>query len=169
MSILSEISWWVWIKIRMLPQPGLLKLVLNVFCTSNIQGRKLLTFYKIYNLHWAVWWHSWTDLFPSWYDAKLFGWITVWLTFMFTKEHRVKAVLNWAEHSVREQLCLLEMFKLAVRFLIDVFDLGEQLCSRPMGRRSDVRNVGSAGYGSMLLIGWTLSWWRRRNKKEARL
>ena len=65
----------------------------------------------------------------------------------------VKAVLNWAEHSVREQLCLLEMFKLAVWFLIDVFDLGEQLCSRPMGRRSDVRNVGSAGYGSMLLIG----------------
>ena len=65
----------------------------------------------------------------------------------------LKAVLNWAEHSVREQLCLLEMFKLAVWFLIDVFDLGEQLCSRPMGRRSDVRNVGSAGYGSMLLIG----------------
>ena len=28
----------------------------------------------------------------------------------------LKAVLNWAEHSVREQLCLLEMFKLAVRF-----------------------------------------------------
>ena len=65
----------------------------------------------------------------------------------------VKAVLNWAEHSVREQLCLLEMFKLAVRFLIDVFDLGEQLCSRPVGRRSNVRNVPSAGYGSMLLIG----------------
>ena len=43
----------------------------------------------------------------------------------------LKAVLNWAEHSVREQLCLLEMFKLAVRFLIDVFDLGERLCSRP--------------------------------------
>ena len=65
----------------------------------------------------------------------------------------VKAVLNWAEHSVREQLCLLEIFKLAVRFLIDVFDLGEQLCSRPMGRRSDVRNVPIAGNGSMLLIG----------------
>ena len=65
----------------------------------------------------------------------------------------VKAVLNWAEHSVREQLCLLEIVKLAVWFLIDVFDLGEQLCSRSMGRRSDVRNVGSAGYGSMLLIG----------------
>ena len=66
---------------------------------------------------------------------------------------RLKAVLNWAEHSVREQLCLLEIFKLAVRFLIDVFDQGEQLCSRPIGRRSDVRNVGSAGYGSKLLIG----------------
>ena len=65
----------------------------------------------------------------------------------------VKAVLNWAEHSVREQLCLFEMFKLAVRFIIDVFNIGEQLCSRPKGRRSDVRNVGSAGYGSMLLIG----------------
>ena len=80
-----------------------------------------------------------------------------------------KAVLNWTEYSVRERLCLLEMFKLAVRFLIDVFDLGEQLCSRPVGRRSDVRNVASAGYGSMLLIGWTLSWRRRRNKKEAGL
>ena len=30
------------------------------------------------------------------------------------------------------------MFKLTVRFLIDVFDLGEQLWSRPVGRRSDV-------------------------------
>ena len=83
-----------------------------------------------------------------------------WFRFFFPvyKSHintacLVKAVLNWAEHSVREQLCLLEMFKLAVRFLIDVFDLGEQLCSRPVGRRSDVRNVPSAGYGSMLLIG----------------
>ena len=65
----------------------------------------------------------------------------------------LKAVLNWAEHSVHEQLCLLEMFKLAVWFLTDVLDLGEQLCSRPTGRRSDVRNVGSAGYGSNLLIG----------------
>ena len=65
----------------------------------------------------------------------------------------VTAVLYWAEHSVREQLCLLEMFKLAVRFLIDVFDLGEQPCSRPVGRRSDVRNVPIAGYGNMLLIG----------------
>ena len=57
----------------------------------------------------------------------------------------LKAVLNWAKHSVHEQLCLLEIFKLAVWFLIHVFDLGEQVCSRPMGRRSDVRNVGSAG------------------------
>ena len=65
----------------------------------------------------------------------------------------LKAVLNWAEYSVREQLCLLEIFKLVVWFLIDVFDHGEQLCSRPIGRRSDVRNVGSAGYGSKLLIG----------------
>ena len=65
----------------------------------------------------------------------------------------LKAALNWAEHSVHEQLCLLEMFKLAVWFLIDVFELGEQLCSRPMGRHSNVRNVGSAGYGSKLLIG----------------
>ena len=45
------------------------------------------------------------------------------------------------------------MLKLAVWFLIDVLDLGEQLCSRPMVRRSDVRNVGSAGYGNKLLIG----------------
>ena len=50
----------------------------------------------------------------------------------------LRPFLIGAEHSVCEQLCLLEMFKLAVRFLIDVFDLGEQLCSRPMGRHSDV-------------------------------
>ena len=57
------------------------------------------------------------------------------------------------EYGVHEQLCLLEIFKLAEWFLIDVFDLGEQLCSRPMGRRSDARNVASTGYGSKLLIG----------------
>ena len=57
------------------------------------------------------------------------------------------------EHGVHGQLCLLEIFKLAVWFLIDVFDLGERLCLRPMGRHSDVRNVASAGYGSKLLIG----------------
>ena len=65
----------------------------------------------------------------------------------------VKAVFNWTEHSFHEQLCLLEMFKLTVWFLIDVFDLGEEPCSRPIGRRLDVQNVGSAGYGSKLLIG----------------
>ena len=57
------------------------------------------------------------------------------------------------EHGVHEQLCLLEIFKLAVWFLIDVFDLGERLRSRPIGTHSDVRNVASAGYGSKLLIG----------------
>ena len=74
-------------------------------------------------------------------------------SYLYVVSGLLNRVLNWAEHNVREQLCLLEMFKLAVWFLIDVFDLGEQLCSLPMGRRSDVRNVGSAGYGSMLLIG----------------
>ena len=81
----------------------------------------------------------------------------------------LRSFLIAPEHRVHEQLCLLEIFTLAVWFLIDVFNLGEQLCSRPMCRRSDARNVGSAGYGSKLLIGWTLSWGRRRNKKEVRL
>ena len=77
-------------------------------------------------------------------------------TLLYTALDCLKAVLNWAEHSVHEQLCLLEMFKLAVWFLIDVFDLGEQLCSRPMGMCSDVWIVGSTGYGGKLLIGRTL-------------
>ena len=74
---------------------------------------------------------------------------------MYLTVNRLHNMYEYRYVSVRvsEQLCLLEMFKLAVWFLIDVFDLGEQLCSRPMGRRSDVRNAGSAGYGSMLLIG----------------
>ena len=66
---------------------------------------------------------------------------------------RYRPFLTGSEHGVHEQLCLLEIFKLAVWFLIDIFDLGERLCSRPMGRRSDARNVASAGYGSKLLIG----------------
>ena len=57
----------------------------------------------------------------------------------------IRPFLIGPEHGVHEQLCLLEIFKLAVWFLIDVFDLGEQLCSRPMGRCSDARNVASAG------------------------
>ena len=65
----------------------------------------------------------------------------------------LKAVLNWARLRVYEQLCLLEIFKLAVSFLIDVFALGERLCSRPMSTRSDARDVSSTGYGSKLLIG----------------
>ena len=67
--------------------------------------------------------------------------------------HNIKAVPNWARTRVYEQLCLLEIFKLAVSFLIDVFDLGERLCSRPMSMHSDARDVSSTGYGSKLLIG----------------
>ena len=47
-----------------------------------------------------------------------------------------KAVLHWAQTCVYEQLCLLEIFKLAVSFLVDVFDLGERLCSRSMSTHS---------------------------------
>ena len=65
----------------------------------------------------------------------------------------LKAVLNRARLRVYEQLCLLEIFKLAVSFLIDVFALGERLCSRPMSTHSDARDVSSTGYGSKLLIG----------------
>ena len=40
--IFSEILQWIWIKFIMLPQLlGLLKLMLNLFCTSTIQGREL--------------------------------------------------------------------------------------------------------------------------------
>ena len=80
----------------------------------------------------------------------------------------VRAVLNWARTRVYEQLCLLVIFKLRVLFLIDVFDLGDRLCSRPMSAHSDARDVSSTGYGSKLLIGWTLLWRSRRNKTEGR-
>ena len=56
------------------------------------------------------------------------------------------------EHVFIEQLCLLDIFKLAVSF-VDVFTLGEWLCSRPMSTHSDAQDVSSAGYGSKLLIG----------------
>ena len=69
----------------------------------------------------------------------------------------LKAVLNWVRTRVYEQLCLLEIFKLTVSFLIDVFALGERLCSRPMSMHSGARDVSSAGssagYGSKRLIG----------------
>ena len=66
------------------------------------------------------------------------------------KPKPLRPFLIGPEHGVHEQLCLLEIFKLADWFLIDVFALGERLCSRPMGTHSDVRNVSSAGYGSKL-------------------
>ena len=40
--IFSEISQWIWMEFNLLPQPvGLLKLMLNLFCTSTIQGREI--------------------------------------------------------------------------------------------------------------------------------
>ena len=40
MAIFSDISQWIWKQFGMLPQPlGLLKLILNLFGTSNIQVR----------------------------------------------------------------------------------------------------------------------------------
>ena len=69
------------------------------------------------------------------------------------KDLLLKAILNWARTRIYEQLCLSEILKLMVSFLIDVFALGERLCSRPMSMHSDARNVASAGYRSKLLIG----------------
>ena len=41
-SILSQIRTLIWIKFSMLPQPvGLLKLMLDLFYTSSVEGRQL--------------------------------------------------------------------------------------------------------------------------------
>ena len=60
----------------------------------------------------------------------------------------LKTILNWAEHSVREQLCLLEMFKLAVRFLIVCLILASSCVQGPwagarMFEMSPVQDMGA--------------------------
>ena len=40
-SIFSETSQSIWIKFSLLPQPVWLKLMVNLFCANNIQGRQL--------------------------------------------------------------------------------------------------------------------------------
>ena len=46
--IFSEILQLFWMKFTVLPQPvGLLKLMLNLFCTSNMQGRERCWRYQV--------------------------------------------------------------------------------------------------------------------------
>ena len=87
-SIFLEISQWFCMKVSMVPQPvGLLKLILNLFCTFNIniQGKELL-------------WHDFVQLTSScvgtlvnWFVSNM---IPVWLTLIFTRGHRVRGKLE---------------------------------------------------------------------------
>ena len=81
----------------------------------------------------------------------------------------VKAVLNWAW--TRCSWAALSVGNIQARGLVLNWCFGSWWAAvfKALGTHSDVRNVGSAGYGSKLLIGWTLSWRRRRNEKEGRL
>ena len=64
----------------------------------------------------------------------------------------VKAVLNWAW--TRCSWAALSVGNIQARGLVlRCFRSWQRMCSRPMGTHSDVRNVPSAGYESMLLIG----------------
>ena len=63
-----EISWLIWRKFSMLPQPvSLLKLMLNLFCTSSIEGREICRcdFIKCVQ-HCPVSGRLWTGLFQTW-------------------------------------------------------------------------------------------------------
>ena len=94
------------VKFSLLPQPaGLLKLMLNLFCTITIQGREL----------------CWCDFMKYMFNSvmcqdicepicvilgmllnttKLYCLIPVWMTLMFTQGHRVRESWNLCSHCV---------------------------------------------------------------------
>ena len=101
-SVLSQIYVSVWVKFSMLSQPvGLLKLVLNLFCTSTIQGRELCwrDFMKCMIDLVLESGHLQTNLFQTWCDARhncVLQLVPVWMTLMFTQGHgkaRTRAVI----------------------------------------------------------------------------
>ena len=68
-SIFSEISQSIWIKLIMLPQSvGLLMFMLDVFCASYIPGRVLC--WGDFIKHCSLSGHLNTNLFPTWYDTR---------------------------------------------------------------------------------------------------
>ena len=99
-SIFSEMSRSIWLKFSMLLHPvGLLKLMLNLLCTSNIQGIKL----------------CWRDFIKSMFNVVLcqdtgyqicfklgmmqnttepLSLLPVWMTFLSTQGHRVTGNLE---------------------------------------------------------------------------
>ena len=59
----------IWMKFSLLPQPiALLKLMLYLFCTSNIQERVLCWCDLINYKYCPLSWHLWTDLFDARHD-----------------------------------------------------------------------------------------------------
>ena len=90
---------------------GLLKVMLNVYCTSTIQGRKVLKwFYKMYIQYRHVWEHKLSMMLNT---LKLYSLIPVWMALIFTfqltglQERKLELVQSssckvaWSNWSVR--------------------------------------------------------------------
>ena len=90
-SIFSEISWSIWMKFCKLPQPVvLLKLVLNLLCRSNVQGRELCRHdFRKGTVNIVLCQYSCElicfKLGMMIDSTKLYNLIPVWMTLMFTK------------------------------------------------------------------------------------
>ena len=97
---LSEMLLLIWMKFGVLPQPfGLLKLMLNIFCTNNIQGRELCCCNCVkYTFH-IILCQDTCEAICFKLDimlnvTTLYSVIPVWMTLMFTQCHRVVGKLE---------------------------------------------------------------------------
>ena len=86
----------IWMKFCRLPQPvGLLKLMLNLFCTEYSWEIALLAwFYKIYFLYRPVCEPICLKLGMRLHTTKLYSLIPVWLNVMLTQDHRLLGKLE---------------------------------------------------------------------------
>ena len=94
MSIFSQIYVLIWMKLGILPQPvGLLKLMLDWFYISNIQGRERLWCYFMKYMFNIVMHQDTCEpicfkLGMVLNTTKLYSLIPIWMTLMFTQGHR---------------------------------------------------------------------------------
>ena len=111
-SIFWEILPSIWLKFSIQPQPnGLLKLVVNLFCTSNIQGRDLcLHDFIKYAINIV---HCWDTCKPIYFKlgmmlhtTKLYSLISVGINSLFTQGHR------------RARTCVVILLKSCIKRLI---------------------------------------------------
>ena len=99
-SIFSEISQLIWMKFSKMLQPvGVLKLMLNLFCRSNIQGRELCWYDFIkHMINIALCQDTCGSIcfkLGMMLDmTKLYSLIPVWLTLILVKGHRVMGKLE---------------------------------------------------------------------------